>query len=475
MSAADLPDVSVPPPPAMKGDLTQGPILRTLLAFSLPTLFSNVLQTLGGTINTIWVGQLLGEGALAATANANMVMIMVFAMIFGLGSATTVKVGQHFGARDLDAVRRVSGTGIGFCVASSLVLGVAGWFLADSILHLLATPPAIRAQAHIYLRVIFATLPFGTISMMLSMTLRGVGDARTPLYAMILSTALGIALNPFLILGIGPFPQLGIAGSAIANAIGGAIGMIATIALVYRRDLPVRLRGAELAYLLPRGPELSFVVAKGIPMGAQMLVGTGAGVIMLGLVNREGMMATAAYGACLQIWSYIQMPAFAIGMAVSAMIAQNIGARQHGRVDAVTLAGVIANIVMTGALAALLLAFDRPLLALFLGAHSQAIPLAEHIQIITLWALVLSGVTSVLSGALRAHGVVVVPLIAMIVALYPARLGFYALMRPRIGSEAVWWAYPAGSIAAVVLTVLVYLFDRSRQRAARAVETARAE
>ena len=92
---------------ALRGDLTQGPILRTLITFSIPTLFANLLQTLGGTINTIWVGQLLGEGALAATANANIVIFLAFAFVFGFGMAATVRVGQHFGARDIVAAPRM--------------------------------------------------------------------------------------------------------------------------------------------------------------------------------------------------------------------------------------------------------------------------------------------------------------------------------------------------------------------------------
>ena len=83
----------------LRGDLTQGPILKTLLVFSVPTLIANVLQTLNGSINAVWVGRLIGESALAATANANVIMFLMFAAVFGFGMATTVRIGQHFGAQ----------------------------------------------------------------------------------------------------------------------------------------------------------------------------------------------------------------------------------------------------------------------------------------------------------------------------------------------------------------------------------------
>src|ERR1700712_3055320 len=103
---------------AARGDLTQGPILRTMIAFSVPMLISNVIQTLNGSINAIWVGRLIGESALAATANANMVMFLMIATIFGFGMATTVRVGQYFGARDLTGARMTFGSGLGFCFAA---------------------------------------------------------------------------------------------------------------------------------------------------------------------------------------------------------------------------------------------------------------------------------------------------------------------------------------------------------------------
>lgn len=440
----------------MRGDLTQGPILRTLLIFSIPTMFANVLQTLGGTINTIWVGQLLGQGALAATVNANMVVFLAFAAVYGFGMATTVKVGQHFGARHLDAARMSFGSGIGFCTAAAIIWAVAGWFFADPMLRLLSTPASIHAEAMAYLKVSFLSMPFSTVSMMVAMGLRGSGDAKTPLYAMIIATILGIVLNPLLILGLGPFPQMGIAGSALANALAALGGAVAMIGWAYWRDLPLRLKGHELAYLFPRSDELRYVVSKGLPMGAQMLVTTAASLIMIGFVNREGMVTAAGFGAVMQVWNYIQMPAFAISMAVSAMVAQNIGAAQHERVGQITTIGVLANTVITVGMTVILLAFDGPLFALFLGDAKGTIPVAAHIQLIATWSWVFTGIMMVMSGTMRSYGVVVLPLIIMIISQYVVRIGFYYFAYDSLGADAIWWAYNFSSLVAMVLTWAAY-------------------
>ena len=158
------------------------------------------------------------------------------------------------------------------------------------------------------------------------------------------------------------------------------------LAYVYAKDLPLRLRGPELAYLKPRREEMAYIVIKGIPMGAQMLVMSAAGIIIVGLVNREGLMMTAAYGAAMQLFTYIQMPAMAIGGAVSAMAAQFIGAGKWDRLDKVTHAGVLVNFLMTGVPTVILLVFDRAALGLFLGPGSEAVEIGRHIQLVASWA-----------------------------------------------------------------------------------------
>src|SRR5215212_9213653 len=123
-----------------RGNLTEGPIARTLLAFALPTLASSILQSLNGTVNAIWVGRLLGEGALAATSNANMVMFLLTALVFGFGIASTILVGQAWGRKDVDGSRRVFGTASGGFAVVTVLIAIAGYYLAPAILQLLGTP-----------------------------------------------------------------------------------------------------------------------------------------------------------------------------------------------------------------------------------------------------------------------------------------------------------------------------------------------
>jgi putative MATE family efflux protein len=457
--------MSKAPASPFKGDLTQGPIMSTLLIFSVPTLASNILQSLNGTINSIWVGRLIGEEALAATVNANIIMFLVSSAAFGFGMAGTVKIGQRFGARNLDGARRTFGTAIGFCFAMTVIIAVLGWFGAPVLLDALATPGEARQMALDYLRMIFVSMPVVMVSIILSMGLRGAGDARTPLIFMGLTVVLDIVLNPLLIAGYGPFPALGIVGSALGMVIAAVVSFVAMLAYVYTKDLPLRLRGVELRYLVPTADELRYIIAKGLPMGAQMLVMSASGIIVVGLVNREGLLTTAAYGAAMQLFTYIQMPAMAIGGAVSAIAAQYIGAGKWASLDRVTRAGVTVNFWMTGVLTIALLLFDRPALGLFLGPDSAAVPLARHIQLLASWNFLLFGVTMVMTATMRAGGAVWVPLGILAVSLYPVRLGFYWLTYGALGADAIWLSFPVAGVAALILAWWAYRFSRWRESA----------
>ncbi|MBO0749395.1 MAG: polysaccharide biosynthesis C-terminal domain-containing protein, partial [Porphyrobacter sp.] len=238
--------------PQMRGDLTEGPIMRTLILFSVPTLMSNILQSLSGTINSIWVGRLIGEDALAATANANIIMFLVAGAAFGFGMAGTVMIGQRFGGRDIDGARRAFGTAVGFSALLMIAIAILGFVAAPALLTVLKTPGNAYGLALTYIRLMFVSLPFMMVSVILTMGLRGTGDSRTPLIFMGVTVAIDTVLNPMLISGFGPFPKMGIAGSATSTIFASLISFVGMIAYVYAKDLPLRLRGVELRYLRPR-------------------------------------------------------------------------------------------------------------------------------------------------------------------------------------------------------------------------------
>ncbi|WP_363797626.1 MATE family efflux transporter [Lysobacter firmicutimachus] len=436
--------------------LTEGPIGRTMISFALPIMAGNAAQSLNGSINSIWVGRYLGEAALTATANANNIMFFLIGSIFGIGMAATILIGQATGARDLARARRVMGTSASFFIGLSALIAAAGWFLADPVLRAMGTPAAALPLAEQYLQVIFLSMPFLYAFAFVSAALRGAGDSRTPFRFLLLSVALDIALNPLLIFGWGPVPALGIAGSAASTFFAQGVSLAAMLLHLRRKRHPLWL-GRQDAHLLKIDPDvLRALIVKGVPMGLQMVLISLAMIAMISLVNAHGTVTAAGYGAALQLWTYVQMPAMAIGAACSSIAAQSVGAGRWDRVGAAARTGTMFNFLMTGALIAPLILFDRYTLALFLPEGSASFEIARHLNHISVWSFLFFGVSFVISGVVRATGAVIPPLLILGFALWGIRVPFATWLQPALGTDALWWSFPVSALCSMLMSIAYY-------------------
>jgi Na+-driven multidrug efflux pump len=266
-----------------------------------------------------------------------------------------------------------------------------------------------------------------------------------------------------LIRGIGPFPKLGIAGSAAATLIGQGVSLVCLMIFLYRRRSHLVLHRSELGALRPEPSILRALVMKGLPMGVQMLVMSGAALAMIQFVNRFGSMTTAAYGASSQVWMYVQMPAMALSAAVSSMAAQNVGAQRWERVSEIARTGVAMGLAITGGVVVLIYLLSQWILMLFLPAGSAALPIAHHISAIATWSFMALSITFTLFGVVRATGAVWPPLFILIVSMWLIRVPFANFFIPRFGADAIWWSFPLGTIASAFMASLYYRFGGWRK------------
>jgi Na+-driven multidrug efflux pump len=194
-----------------------------------------------------------------------------------------------------------------------------------------------------------------------------------------------------------------------------------------------------------------------MPMGIQMIVISLSALTLVGFVNHEGVDTAAAFGVAMQLWTYVQMPAMALGAAVSAMAAQNIGAGKWDRVGQITRVGVLQSVLITGALIVVMTLADRSVLALFMGGSSPALPIARHIHLIATWNFLLFGVMMVLFATVRANGAVWAPLIILAVGLVPVRFGYIYATYGWLGADSIWSSFPVTSLINLGLSVAYYL------------------
>lgn len=437
-------------------DLTVGPIGKSLLMFALPVMGANILQTINGSINAIWISHILGEAALTATSNANIILFLLIGSIFGIAMAASLMVGQAVGAGDADQVKRVAGASTGFFIVLALSVAVLGFVLTPRMLDALQTPADAKDSAIAYLRVVFLGMPFLYMFAYFQAMQRGAGDARTPLYFSLLAVALDALLNPLLIIGIGPFPRLGIAGSSTAMLISQLVSLSALVVYLYRQKSPLVPQAGDWGYVRLDPVILKALLTRGLPMGATMIIVSGAAIFMMALVNRYGVHTAAAYGAANILWTYVQMPAMAVGVAVSAMAAQNVGALKWDRVDRIAGEGVKIALAATGAPVIVILLLHEPILRLFLPADSAAIDIAETINEKALWSFVLLSVMFVLTGVVRATGATLAPLLIMATTMFLVRIPLATIATHYFGAEAIWWSFPISSACASALAFAYY-------------------
>lgn len=442
----------------MQRSLTQGSIPVGLFRFSLPILCANILQSLNGSVNSIWVGRFLGEAALTATSNANTVMFLLIGAAFGVALAATILIGQYIGANNLTESKRVVGTSATFFAGISVVMAFTGLVLCRPLLIAMQTPPQSLELAVAYMRVIFLALPFLYMYAFVMAVLRGAGDSKTPFLFMLLSVGIDIALNPVFIFGLGPIPRMGIAGSALATFVAQAVSLVALIRHLYRKRHVLCLHQDELAYLKLDWSVVRTLVKKGVPMSAQMLVVSLSAVLMITLVNRFGTDTTAAFGAAMQIWNYVQMPAFAVGMGISAMTAQNVGAGKWERVTRIAGIGVLYSVMLTGSIVLLIELLDTQIFGLFLPAGSAALRIGSHLNRIVTGSFIFFGISVALFGVVRATGAVIMPLIVLTISLLVVHFPLAAYFLDTYHADAVWWSFPVSSVLSAILAGLYYKF-----------------
>lgn len=444
-------------------NLTEGPITWNLLKFSVPLLLGTGLQTLNLSVNQFWVAHSLGETAITAIGNSNLIMMLLMGSIMGLAMIANVLVGQAVGRGDLQMVKRVVGTAVGFFAVFATLLAAAGMTWAPNILNWMGTPPAARAEAVIYLRTVFFAMPFMYFFNFLQQAQRGAGDSRTPFYFLALAVVIDITLNPMLIRGIGPFPQLGIAGSAISTLCGQGVGLVALIAYLYRTDSPLTLGRGDLGLLKPDLSILRSLITRGLPSSAQMIFAQGAAIMMISMVNAYGEMTAAAYTAASQVWTYVQMPAIAMSSAATAMAAQNIGAGAWHRVNEVARSAILLSLALGSVIAAAIYLSGDLVLKIFLPEGSPAIPIAQHINYFALWGFVLYGVTFQLIGIVRANGSTIPPMVVLVISMWAVRVVFAKATLPYLGEDAIWISFPLGVIASITLNGLYFRYGPWRK------------
>ena len=433
--------------------------------FLIPLMLSNVLQSISQTLNSVYLGRMIGVHALAAASSFFPIVFFMVSFFFGFSSASSVLIGQAYGARNEERIKAVAGTTLTVALLAGVIVGGLAVANLPALLHVLGTPADIFDSALAYARITFAALPFFFVYLAYATFIRGTGDSRTPFLALIVSTAVTCVVTPALIAGWFGLPRLGVSAAAVANVIANAVGLTYVLISLRLERNPLALDMSIVRHMRVESGLLLTLLKIGIPTGVQMVMVSLSEIAVIALVNRFGSGATAAYGAVNQIVSYVQFPAISIGITASIFGAQSIGAGRFDRLRKVARAGIGLNWAIAGFLIVVVYIFNDAVLGWFI-TDRNVLGTAHDLLSITLWSYAVFGTTAVLSGLMRSSGAVLWPTLLSILAIWGVEVPVAYALAPKYGLAGVWIAYPIAFCAALLFQTIYYHAFWKRARVA---------
>lgn len=348
----------------MTKDLTSGSPLKVILLFTVPLVLGNLFQQFYALADTIIVGRCCGVGALAAVGATGSVNYLILGFVIGVCNGFAIPIAQLFGARDYRDLRRHVANAGWLCLASAILLTVLTVAFTRPILVLMQTPADILDDAAVYIGWIFAGIPFIFLYNMVAGIMRALGDSRTPLYFLILTSALNIGLDLLFILPLG----MGVMGAALATDLSQAISGVASLAYLCRRFTVLRMDRSEAR---PCRRACLRLIGIGVPMGLQCSITAIGSVMVQCAVNMLGSTAVAAVTAASKTSNLLAIPLESVGTAMATYAGQNLGAARMDRVrQGVRRALGIAAVYGVAALVILHLA-DVAIMGLFLDTATE--------------------------------------------------------------------------------------------------------
>jgi len=307
-------------------DLTEGSPLKLILGFAIPMLMGYLFQQFYNMVDTIIVGQCLGVGSLAAVGSTGSINFMINGFCIGATSGFAIPVAQKFGAGDYKGMRKFVANAMYLAAFFAVVMTTVVGLLCMNILQWMNTPADIIQGAYDYIFVIFLGIPVTYLYNLLAGIIRSLGDSKTPVYFLLLSSVLNIGLDFFTILGL----HMGVGGPALATVV--SQGISAVLCLFYMiKKFPILKMDADEKKV--DGSLMKVLCAMGIPMGLQYSITAIGSVILQTAVNSLGSMAVAAVSTGGKISMFFCTPFDALGGTMATYAGQNVGARKLKRVE----------------------------------------------------------------------------------------------------------------------------------------------
>ena len=446
-------------------DMTRGPILRLLVAFALPLMLGNVFQMLYNTVDSVIVGNFVSKQALAAIGSTTPIVNMLVFFFNGFSIGAAVVIGRYFGAKDMEKLHDAVETTMAATFILSLLLSVACVLMVGPMLRVMRTPEDVFADAALYLRIYIGGISGLLIYNMGSGILRAVGDSTRPLYFLIFTSVLNIALDLFFVIVL----KAGIAGAAIATILSQFVSAAMILLLLSRTRDIYRMSWRELHIDFPI---LKMIFAVGMPAAIQSVITAFSNIFVQGYINVFGSDVMAGWSSYNKLDQFIMLPMQSMAMAATTFVSQNTGAGDDRRSDRGAAAAIGLSIGITAVIAALLVIFAPEAVRLF-SPDAAVIEYGTLFIRTNTFFLLFACIDHVLAGALRGRGDSRGPMIIMLSTFVALRQCYLYWVTHYVANtpQLVGFGYPVGWMACCVVELAyAYIMRKRRVNVARELE-----
>ncbi|MBS3816892.1 MAG: MATE family efflux transporter [Candidatus Thermoplasmatota archaeon] len=456
--------------------ILNGKIIPTLLSLAWPVVVGSMLQTAYNLADTYWLGRVSAAAVAAPTTSFPLIMVLN-ALGMGLATAGISLVSQHTGSGGDERANEAAGQVFGLLFLLSLAGGVIGFFSSGWLLrNVIGAGPDVYPLAHNYVRIIFLGAPLMFSFIAFRFILRGTGDMKTPMYIRGLGVVLNVILDPLLILGIGPFPQLGVTGAAIATV--STRGVAASIGLYMlfndKVDINLSLKDIKLKLIWVKK-----IFDIGLPASAAR-IGSSLGFVgLIAMITHFGKVPIASYGVGQRVIQMINLGIWGFAGSAMTMVGQNIGAKQQSRAEEIVYKTLLVAGVIMVAISIFIYLAREPMVAFFLdegnvAEFSAVVTEASRFIGIFVISIPFFGIFRIFDSTYRGTGHTKPAMVLSLGRIMGLRLGLsYILAFPafgiglNLGILGVWWGM---TLSNIIIALLSYLYFRTGRWKERTIE-----
>ncbi len=438
-------------------DLTEGKEGKLILNFALPMLFGNIFQQMYNVVDTIIIGKVLGKEALAAVGASFPLIFALIAFVIGIAMGSTIIISQYFGAKDMGRVKRAIDTLYIFMFFASIALTFIGIYTSKYIFQLIQLPEEVIPLAIDYFTIYSIGFVFFFGFQGTSAIMRGLGDSKTPVYFLVVSTLVNIALDLFFVLELG----WGIKGVAAATVIaqGGAFFSI----VIYLNRYHSFLDFSPLKMKFDR--EMFRKSLKiGLPSGVQQTFVAVGFLALYRIVNMFGTPTVAAYSIAMRIDSFAVLPAMNFSAAISTFVGQNIGANKMNRINQGVKSTLLMMAMVSLTITAAAVLFAEPIIGVFTN-DAEVIEIGKNYLYIVSPFYVVFASMFVMMGVLRGAGDTITSMVITIITLWIIRIPASYFLSVEIGTNGIWWGIPVAWVIGIMLSLTYYKTGRWKKKA----------